>query len=336
MTATCGGRADDRRWRRSPQAGRPTGRRRVRSAASPDGAASRVRRRSACFTLPRDPPKTKEDKDHTMAKRLVPLLLATLVSVGAVQVLAPSAARATGCWQNTCTGRDPMAMGCTDGQTVQEFSEVREFHVELRYSAACGALWTRVTNNWYANGNSQNLIAQVISYRTMAATAGERIGRYSIQALYGVHYTDMVSLQNPAKACDTGWFEGPPDACTAPSSIVSVTQGSNPIGTVDSAVRIPGGVRVTGWSLDPDVAAPVAVHIYGGNGEANPRNPAVATTANTARPDVGAAYPGYGNSHGFSVFFATGTSSAQQTFCAYGINADGTRGGNARLACAAA
>jgi hypothetical protein len=57
----------------------------------------------------------------------------------------------------------------------------------------------------------------------------------------------------------------------------------------------PGKVRVRGWMIDPDTSSALDVHVYvngqwGGLGKAN-----------VDRPDVGAAYPGYGRVHGFDV-----------------------------------
>jgi hypothetical protein len=109
----------------------------------------------------------------------------------------------------------------------------------------------------------------------------------------------------------------------------SINVSPDPYGSLDRVERVSGGVWLHGWSIDPDTASPVSVHVYGGTGAAVGTNPAVATTANLTRTDVGAAYPGYGNEHGFKVFLAVG--SHAQTFCAYGINNGG--GHNPQLAC---
>lgn len=103
--------------------------------------------------------------------------------------------------------------------------------------------------------------------------------------------------------------------------VVSVPTGS-PIGVVDQVAAGPGTVSALGWAIDPDRGDPIAVHVYvDGVG--------VATTANQPRPDVGAAFPGYGSAHGYSVTVpATG---GPHTVCVWAI--DGGGQGNTLLAC---
>lgn len=111
----------------------------------------------------------------------------------------------------------------------------------------------------------------------------------------------------------------------------SINVSPDPYGHLDIVRRVPGGVEASGWSIDPDTGDPIAVHVYGGNG--NPGGgPGVPTTANVNRPDVGNVYPNYGAQHGFTVFLPTGPQ--PQTFCAYGIN--NGPGANPRLGCASA
>ena len=86
----------------------------------------------------------------------------------------------------------------------------------------------------------------------------------------------------------------------------------NPFGGVDGAAMEPGAVTISGWVIDPDTTGPVPVHVYvdgrwGG-----------AFTANASRPDVGGAYPGWGNLHGYRARVAAGPGRHQ--VCAYAIN----------------
>ena len=107
-----------------------------------------------------------------------------------------------------------------------------------------------------------------------------------------------------------------------------------PYGAFDIATAVPGGVRVAGWSIDPDVGAPTAVHVYGGTGVGNPAvNPSLATTANDHRSDVAAVYPFYGAQHGYSASLALPPGA--HTVCTYGINVAGTPGSNQKLGCRA-
>jgi hypothetical protein len=84
----------------------------------------------------------------------------------------------------------------------------------------------------------------------------------------------------------------------APSRAAAAAAGS-PLGNFESAWGVPGGIELRGWAIDPDTAAPVYVwvtldgagrHVY----------------ANRARPDVGAAFPGFGPNHGMSAVIPAG------------------------------
>jgi hypothetical protein len=63
-------------------------------------------------------------------------------------------------------------------------------------------------------------------------------------------------------------------------------------GSVDSAVLKNGLVRVTGWAIDGTRPTAVRVRISNWAGS-------VTVPAGVNRPDVGAAFPGYGSQHGF-------------------------------------
>lgn len=96
-----------------------------------------------------------------------------------------------------------------------------------------------------------------------------------------------------------------------------------PVGALEAAVGVAGGVEVSGWALDPDTASSIGVHVYVGSS-------ATALVASRPRNDVRAQYPLYGDAHGFG---ATITAPAgQQSVCAYGINVG--NGGNVLLGCA--
>jgi hypothetical protein len=88
---------------------------------------------------------------------------------------------------------------------------------------------------------------------------------------------------------------------------VAVT--SNPIGAVDGVTS----TTVRGWTIDPDVTAPIAVHVYV-NGQYLKAATAVAT-----RDDVGAVFPEYGSSHGYSIAFGS-TLPTNTTVCVFAIN----------------
>jgi hypothetical protein len=96
------------------------------------------------------------------------------------------------------------------------------------------------------------------------------------------------------------------------------------IGTLDSVTALPGAVEISGWAIDPDQVPSIPVHLYVDGA-------AMEVTANTARPDVAAAYPLYKKAnHGFNAVL--GASPGRRKVCAYAINVSGT-GFNALLGC---
>lgn len=98
--------------------------------------------------------------------------------------------------------------------------------------------------------------------------------------------------------------------------------GRLPVGNYESLSVTGSTATATGWVLDPDTAAPIAVHLYvNGVGKEY--------IANISRPDVAAAYPQLGPYHGFSAQFALPQGTSQ--VCAYGINSG--IGGNSLIGC---
>ena len=98
-------------------------------------------------------------------------------------------------------------------------------------------------------------------------------------------------------------------------------------GSFDLVQQGPSRVRVAGWAFDRDTANPATLHVYVGSTLAG------AITANGTRTDVGAAYPGYGDNHGYDTtvsFNAAGT----HNVCVWALN-DGTAGdnGSTQLGC---
>jgi subtilisin len=103
-----------------------------------------------------------------------------------------------------------------------------------------------------------------------------------------------------------------------------VARRASPFGFVDVVEPRPGGIRVAGWSIDPDTVVPVTVHVYV-DGLLT-----IAVPANVDRPDVGAAYPGHGAAHGFDE--ALPLPPGRRTVCVYGIDI-GPGDGNVLLEC---
>ena len=85
-----------------------------------------------------------------------------------------------------------------------------------------------------------------------------------------------------------------------------------PIGALDTVVRVPGGVRVGGWAIDPESLDPIFVHVY-------VDSVGTATNADARRQDVGSVFPIYGDNHGFDQVVETPSEGAVR-ICAWGIN----------------
>lgn len=105
---------------------------------------------------------------------------------------------------------------------------------------------------------------------------------------------------------------------------VNVMTGS-PIGGMDASSPKAGTVQVNGWTLDPDTAASISIDVYV-DGTNRGRS-----VAGASRPDVGRAYPQYGDAHGISST-VSGVSAGKHQVCAYGLNAAGG-GGSSLLGC---
>jgi hypothetical protein len=97
----------------------------------------------------------------------------------------------------------------------------------------------------------------------------------------------------------------------------------SPDGRVDAAMATAGGVALRGWAIDSSTRNPIDLHIYVDGRHVQ------TTTANSLREDVGAAYPEYGNNHGFELVVPA--SAGRRDVCVYGINVGAGR--NRLLAC---
>jgi predicted dienelactone hydrolase len=88
----------------------------------------------------------------------------------------------------------------------------------------------------------------------------------------------------------------------------------NPIGSLDSVSADPlGRVTASGWTLDPDTAEPITIHVYLDDAFMG------AFPASAARPDVGGAYPDLGPDHGFAVTLPRQLT-GEHRVCVFGLN----------------
>ena len=112
--------------------------------------------------------------------------------------------------------------------------------------------------------------------------------------LYGAGHgfsATVPAAPGPRRVCVTASDVGVGSHTSLGCRSVTVPS-SSPVGNLEVATGVAGGVRVAGWALDPDTSAPLYVwvtvdgvgrHLY----------------ADGSRPDVGAAYPAAGPAHGF-------------------------------------
>ncbi|SEN95146.1 hypothetical protein [Cryobacterium luteum] len=168
--------------------------------------------------------------------------------------------------------------------------------VRFHPSAACGSSAVVIRNRATA------ALYYYTPYQPNAAALANLGGTGDSCSSYGnrnfwVYYTD--------------WFGSP-------------NSGEVPIGGINLVAPDSGEIQIQGWAVDPDTADSVAVHVYiDGKG-------AAISTADDARPDVGRAFPGYGDKHGINLSVAASTGTHR--VCVYAINLFGGRG-NTELGC---
>jgi hypothetical protein len=92
-------------------------------------------------------------------------------------------------------------------------------------------------------------------------------------------------------------------------------QVTPPVGSYDGASASAGRLTAWGWAFDPDHRTSVAaVHVYVDGRFAGEY------LANGSRPDVGAAFPGVGDAHGWS--YTAAASPGVRTVCAFAIDVE--------------
>ncbi|MCU1443151.1 MAG: hypothetical protein JWQ59_1301 [Cryobacterium sp.] len=116
-----------------------------------------------------------------------------------------------------------------------------------------------------------------------------------------------IATTGQQQVCVYGINEGPGANALISCTLIDPFSGS-PVGYVDSVSSLGGAITVNGWALDPDVADPISVDL-GSEGT---------LIANSSRPDVARAAPGYGDLHGLSSTYPA--SVGVHSFCAVARN----------------
>lgn len=166
-----------------------------------------------------------------------------------------------------------------------------------------------------------------VSLDGVATTVTASTARPDVAAVfpgYGARHgwtAQLVASPGPHTVCAAALNTGAGANALLSCRSVVVLQGP-PFGSLDLAAAGIGSVNVGGWVIDPDTSDPVQVHVYVDGA-------AMALLADGSRPDVAAAFGGYGPSHGYSATF--GATPGPHTVCAYGINVGA--GANSLLGC---
>jgi hypothetical protein len=99
----------------------------------------------------------------------------------------------------------------------------------------------------------------------------------------------------------------------------------DPFGAFEALTETGTTVQVRGWAIDPDTASPIDVHVYVDNVFTG------GATAHHSRPDVAAAYPRYGDLHGYDLSIPASPAKGAHLLCIYTINTG--LGANTQLGC---
>ena len=147
-------------------------------------------------------------------------------------------------------------------------------------------------------GDSAASIAIVVDGQ-VAGRVNRTISRPDVQALFpGAEQLTGFAGSVPAAG-------GPHTVCIGLNSMSVPMSGcrqvvlpsGSPFGILDWATPVPGGINISGWTIDPDSAGTVMVRFY----VKGSRGLAIRDfNADTQRGDLSAVFPLYGPAHGFS------------------------------------
>ena len=127
-----------------------------------------------------------------------------VLASGMILAGAAPASAASGCFENSCTGKDPNATGCINTAiTVGTFQIGVQGTLYLRYSTACDAAWAKIINAgiwpvkiWVHNTDSQ--------YQFVTTGFGTGSG-YTNMVQDGPGFQAQACTDQYGTNC-TGWF----------------------------------------------------------------------------------------------------------------------------------
>lgn len=204
-----------------------------------------------------------------------------------------------------------------DGQVVSVRSMTTSYgnHIKIKATVNGHIVYIRYCHlNSYIVSNGQNVKAgQLIGY---SGNTGNSTGPH-------LHY-EVRNANDYYNANEYGAGTLNPSLYLPGSSYTYSVNGtsssSNPIGRVDEIKSVEGGITVSGWAFDSDAAmesVEINVYIGGAYGEANVAG--YSAKADQERIDVGDAYQGVGNYHGFSLTAMTNKTGTQPIYV-YALN----------------
>ncbi|MGW7526527.1 DUF2690 domain-containing protein [Streptomyces sp. NPDC054783] len=125
------------------------------------------------------------------------------------------------CFADSCTGKDPGQTGCGGDAWTAALYKVAGVYVELRYSDACKAAWSRIS--WGHPGD----IARVV---------GQGGRTYQNKVHYDTDtFSAMVAAPSPSAAKGCVLLTSGVHACTSPGGTQHLTEPPNPPTSLPSA-----------------------------------------------------------------------------------------------------
>lgn len=234
----------------------------------------------------------------------------------AVAGVAPGTHRVCVDVENVMAGSDT-SLGC---RTVTILAGSPLFHVDEASAKAPGQLTVRgwaidpdvvdpVRIHLYVDGE----LKSKFTADTPKTSLSSAFHGYGVNHSFSTTVSDLSVGNHEVCMIAIGVGEG---GNTAQCRTVSTPTGS-PIIHIDQAAGTGIGVStIRGWSIDPDITGAVQVQVLiDGKVSSN-------VTADSSKAGLNAAFPGYGNAHGFSVR-ATGIAPGQHTACVRAINLGG-------------
>ncbi|WP_153303459.1 hypothetical protein [Plantibacter flavus] len=234
-------------------------------------------------------------------------------------------------WPSARQYRSATGYGCPDTADCDStyygfFNQVYAAALQFKNYQANPTRWNHVpgrVNTVRFSPNAACGSSQV--YIQNAATAG--LYNYTP---YQPNASALANLYGTGDACGaygnrnfwrmySDWFGSPTDV-------------PNPIGSLDQFTASVGAktatLTVRGWTLDMNrSSSAIEAHVYLTSPDGSVKGTPL--TANQSRPDVGGAYPGAGNAHGYSANLEVTRGGTYQA-CVYGI---GLSGNNRLLQC---